>query len=155
MSKGRIAVFVSATVAVAIIAAALSAQERVKPLSAVLGESQYVNCGLEKLNEAELENLSSLMLAAPLPSYMEESAARYLEDKGWEEVRIVGAIRKDNSRSDKYVLAARQYELVVLDPSIIPHLPEPGYYWADISGSHWELLFPNGETGGFWVKDLD
>jgi hypothetical protein len=155
MSRRKVTIFVAVAVTVAIVAVALSAQERQRPLSAVLGESQYVNCGLEKLNESELHHVRGLMLNAPLPSYMEQAAARYLENEGWEEVRIVGALRKGSSSDDKYILAAREYELIVLDPSIVPYLPEPGYYWADISGSYWTVLFPNGETGGFWERNLE
>jgi len=43
----------------------------------------------------------------------------------------------------------------LLDPFIVPYLPDPGVYLAYGSGSSWNLLFPNGEEGSFQGKKLE
>lgn len=134
---------------------ALQAQEIDDSPFAVLGEDQYQSCGLHKLSYEEQDQLLSIFSGAPPQSFLTESAFRYLEEQRWERVQILGLIEVDKPGEDYYVLGSYHAELYTLDPSIIPYLPDPGLYWAQVGGPTWKLLYPNGKTGDFWEKDLN
>jgi hypothetical protein len=134
---------------------AIQAQEVSESPFGTIGEERYYACGLHKLTEAEQGELLSVFCSAPGQNFLRESAFRYLEEKGWERVQILGLIEVNQSGEDYYALASYHGRLYTLDPNIVPYMPDPGLYWADITGSSWTLLYPNGETGGFWERDLD
>jgi len=146
------------TLAIAIVLAiglVLRAGENNKPLQIALDQSQYDACGLEKLTDQEQQHLFGLIAACPRESYLYESAAAKFLSDGWREIRVVGALRKVPGSDDKLVVVLDEYELIALDPIIVPHLPGPGAYWAKTAGTSWTLLFPDGREYSFWERSLD
>ena len=83
------------------------------------------------------------------------ASVRFLEKQGWERVSVVGLVGNGDAVSGHRVLAQYHGVIYSLRPSIISHLPDPGVYWADLTGSHWDLLFPDGSEGSFIASSLD
>lgn len=131
------------------------ADEEVTPLRSMLNQGTFDECGLSKLTPSEQRNLMRMIGSIPHRSFIEDSAIRYLEKKGWEEVHILGVTPTGESSTDYRVLAVHQSQWFTLRPSIVPHPPDPGLYWADISGSHWTLLYPDANEGGFWAEEME
>ncbi|PKK82295.1 MAG: hypothetical protein CVT49_14305 [candidate division Zixibacteria bacterium HGW-Zixibacteria-1] len=94
------------------------------------------------------------MTGGEAASYLDNSAAQYLTKNGWVKIRVLGAIPAAGGVDEKHILISHQYDLYILDPMIIPYLPDPGMYWAKSSGSSWTLLYPDGETHDFWGKGI-
>ncbi len=152
----RAKVRVAVTLAVIVVGTAMlvRADSDESTLKASLGQQLYEDCGLSKLDDQEQSHLIGLISGSGMPSYLEESATRLMEKDGWEPVTVLGLVRKGESDRDYHVLARHHGVLYTLRPSIIPHLPDPGVYWADFVGSHWEILYPDGSDGSFSATAL-
>ena len=150
MPRQFVRVSVVVTLLVLILAIAIQAQRSERSPLALIGKSQYEACGLHKLTMHEQENVLSLMTSGSAESYLEESAANLMKKNDWEQVHVIGVLPEDPARRTRYVLVSRYSELFTLEPSIIPHLPDPGLYWAKVTGSSWKLLYPEGEEVSFW-----
>jgi hypothetical protein len=123
-------------------------------LRSALGEQLYTDCGLSKLDLSEQQQLLGFVDRQVSTSYLAESAIRMMEEDGWEPVTVLGLVKTRESGGDYHVLARHHGRLYTLRPSIIPHLPDPGVYWADFVASHWDILYPNGEEGSFSATEL-
>jgi hypothetical protein len=124
-------------------------------LRSTLGEEFYSQCGLAKLDLVEQQQLLGFVNRQASTSYLAESAIRMMEEDGWEPVTVLGVVRSREPGGDYRVLARHHGVLYSLRPSIIPHLPDPGIYWADFVGSHWDILYPNGEEGSYSATELE
>jgi ribosome biogenesis protein Tsr3 len=133
----------------------LNAGDQRQAIISALGEKTYLNCGMDKLNKRERENLFSLVGAYPVVSYTESAAEAYMSKQGWRQIQVLGAVVVDTVWDEKHIVVSDQYELYLLDPFIVPYLPDPGVYLASGSGSSWNILFPNGEEGSFLGKKLE
>lgn len=123
-------------------------------LRSAMGEELYSECGLAKLDRAEQQQLLGFVNRQVSTSYLAESAIRMMEEDGWEPVTVLGLVKSREAGGDTRVLARHHGILYSLRPSIIPHLPDPGVYWADFVGSHWDILYPNGEEGSYTATEL-
>lgn len=123
-------------------------------LRELLGADKFTTCGIEKLSDDEQESLAEVMVAQPLPFYIEEAAVRYLEKQGWQKVRIIGAVETDGPFEELHLLAVNRYEFFTLDPVMSSPLADPGIYWCKITGTSWTLLYPDGAEGTFWSDEL-
>ena len=130
------------------------AQEDDDPFITAFGNSRYNDCGLDKLTPSERRQLHGLITGAVAESYLEEGAVGYMQKKGWSKVAILGAVPSNDGFDDKHILISHKYDLYVLDPMIVPYLPDPGMYWGKNSGSSWTLVYPDGGTCDFWGKAL-
>jgi len=153
---GKITVVVGAVAASVLVSALmLNAEDQRQAIISALGEKTYLNCGMDKLNKRERENLFSLVGAYPVVSYTESAAEAYMRKRGWRQVQVLGAVVVDTVWDEKHIVVSDQYELYLLDPFIVPYLPDPGVYLAYGGGSSWNILFPNGEEGSFLGKKLE
>jgi len=152
----KVTVIVGAVAASVLVSALmLNAEDRRQAIISALGEKNYVNCGIDKLDKRERENLFALVGAYPVVSYTESAAEAYMRKKGWRPVQVLGAVLVDTVWNEKHLVVSDQYDLYLLDPFIVPYLPAPGVYLAYGGGSSWNLLFPNGEEGSFQGKKLE
>jgi hypothetical protein len=128
------------------------AEEPRNALRTALGESQYESCGLHKLSTDEQQRVCGLVTGCSPRSYTEESALRYMEKSGWVKVRVLGVtIAPDD---EKHVMALNGYDGFDLDPALMTVLPEPGIYWAKITGTSWTILETDGSEGSFWAHGV-
>ena len=88
-----VGIFVTGILATAF---ALNAQDRGKALFSALGKDQYLSCGLDKLSHEEQNHLFELVSAGPVESHITESAIRYMEQQGWQRIRVIGALETDD-----------------------------------------------------------
>ncbi|MDX9859116.1 MAG: hypothetical protein RBT76_15130 [candidate division Zixibacteria bacterium] len=141
--------------AVVIVSGIISADEQATraPLQQVMPE-QYETYGLYKLNDVEQEQLIESFALAPVPSFMDGSAARYLEKQGYRPIRIIGAVVVNEVFEERLLLAVHDYELVTLDPIGEPFMLEPGRYWAKTTGTSWEIIYPDGSEVTHWMREL-
>jgi hypothetical protein len=123
-------------------------------IMSALGNQQYVNCGIDKLDDHERRNLFALIGSYPLVSYTHSAAEAYLLKQGWKQVQVLGAVVVDTTWGEKHIVVSDQYDLFLLDPSIVHALPDPGLYWAQSSGSAWKILMPDGDDGSYWATEL-
>ena len=123
------------------------------PLLMVMDKSDYTACGIERLTIDERQRLFDVLTGDFTQSFLEEAAINVLQNDGWSKIYVVDAAIFDNP-GEKYLVIIHQYEQYILDPIIIPYLPDPGIYWAKNSGSVWSILYPDGKTHDFWTKDL-
>jgi hypothetical protein len=152
----KVTVIVAAVAGSVLVSAlVLNAGDQRQAIISALGEKNYVNCGIDKLDKRERENLFTLVGAYPVVSYTESGAQAYLRKKGWRPIQVLGAVVVDTVWDEKHLVASDQYELYLLDPFIVPFLPDPGVYLAYTSGSAWNILLPNGEEGSFWAEELE
>jgi hypothetical protein len=125
-------------------------------LITLIGSETYEDCGLGKLDEEEQERLLHLISRPSATSYLDVSATRYLEKEGWEPISILRLAKSEVTGTQAFRVLARRHGVTYsLRPSIVPHLPDPGLYWAEITGSHWEVLFPDGEDGSFYADQVE
>ena len=154
--SGRLTVTLAAVaITVAISALVLQAGDRRQAVISALGAQTYIDCGLEKLNERERNNLLELIGTYPAMSYTESAAEAYLKRQGWRQVYVLGAVMVDTVFDEQHLVVSDQYKLYLLDPSIVPYLADPGVYWAYGTGSAWKLLYPDGEEEMFWATELE
>ena len=153
MSFSRASLGVLAVIGIFAFGYGLHAGEKEKPLRLALDESQYAACGLDKLTDLEQQHLFGLVAGFPGKSFLFESAAARLQRDGWKEIRVLGALIAEGDTDDKLIVVLDEYDLVTLDPTMVPHLPRPGVYWAKSAGSSWTILFPDGAEGTFWARD--
>ncbi|MCX6835125.1 MAG: hypothetical protein NTW07_08340 [candidate division Zixibacteria bacterium] len=152
----KVTVIVGAVVGSVLVSALiLNAGDQRQAIISALGEKTYLNCGMDKLNKQERENLFSLVGAYPVVSYTESAAEAYMRKQGWRQIQVLGAVVVDTVWNEKHLVVSDQYELYLFDPFIVPYLPDPGVYLAYGSGSSWNILFPNGEEGSFLGKKLE
>jgi len=124
------------------------------PFMTAFGSSRYIECGLNKLSPSERMQLHGLITGAAIESFLDISAAAFMEKDGWSRISVLGAVPSDEGIDEKHILIGHQYELFILDPPIVPYLPEPGVYWAKNSGSSWTIIYPDGGTYDFWGKAI-
>ncbi|MBD3401855.1 hypothetical protein GF420_03090 [candidate division GN15 bacterium] len=157
MKHAILSPLVAGVVALALIAGGglLADQTEVMPLQQLFGED-YEACGLNKLDRTEQNLLlESIAAGGSVFSYTGESAVRYLEKEGWRRVRVLGAVRESDIGSDRNLIAFHDYSLYSLDATVKPYLLEPGVYWANISGSTWVVIYPEGDEVRFWAKEVE
>lgn len=114
---------------------------------------EYETYGLYKLNDVEQEQLIESFALAPIPSFVDGSAARYLEKQGYRPVRIIGAVVVNKATEERHLLAVHDYKLVTLDPIGEPFMLEPGRYWAKIIGTSWAIIYPDGSDVTHWMRE--
>ena len=152
----KVTVIVAAVVTSVLVSAMiLDADDRREAIITALGRENLLNCGIDKLDSQERNNLYRLIGSFPIVSYTESAAQAYMSKQGWRQVQVLGAVVMDTVWDEKHLVVSDHYDLYLLDPSIVPYLPDPGVYWAYGSGSAWKILFPNGEEGSFWAEDLE
>lgn len=154
MSKKIMVVVIAVVASVLVSAMLLDAGDRRQAIISALGEKSYLNCGMDKLNDRERSNLFGLIGGYPITSYTQSAAEAYLRKKGWRQVQVLGAVLADTTFNEKHLVVSDNYDLYLLDPTIVPYLPDPGVYLASTTGSSWTLIFPNGEEGSFWATEL-
>jgi hypothetical protein len=113
----------------------------------VLGTERYHELGLHKLSPEERGALRGLWAPDPVPSYLEYSAVRYLEEEDWRPVRVVGRVPDRISGYD--LLVADGYDLLVLDPWGSPDPLPPGVFWGRNTLSSWTIIEPDGDEIDF------
>ncbi|MEW5796213.1 MAG: hypothetical protein AB1772_07605 [Candidatus Zixiibacteriota bacterium] len=150
---GIIAVAVVVTVLTT--ALVIDADDKRQAIISALGNANLTQCGIEKLTDQERNNLFRVIGSFPVASYTQAAAEAYLKRHGWRQVQVIGAVVVDTVWDEKHILVSDNYDLFLLDPSIVPNLPDPGVYWAESSGSAWKLIFPDGDEGSFWAEELD
>ena len=152
----KVTVVVAAVAASVLVSALmLNAEDQRQAIISALGEKNYVNCGIDKLDRRERENLFALVGAYPVVSYTESAAEAYMRKQGWRPVQVLGAVLVDTVWNERHLVVSDHYDLYLLDPFIVPYLPDPGVYLANGGGSSWRILFPDGEDGSFLGKKLE
>jgi hypothetical protein len=154
MSKRFMVMAAVATASVLITVFVTDAGDNRQAIMSALGEQPYVKCGMDKLNPQERRNLFSLIGAYPVVSYTESAAEAYVRKAGWKQVQVLGAVVIDTTWGEKQLVVSDQYDLYLLDPFIVPALPDPGVYWAQTSGTSWKIMMPDGDEGDYWAKEL-
>ena len=154
MSKKIAVVTLAVVTSVLLSAMFLDAGDQRQAIMSALGKTNYLDCGMDKLNDRERGNLFNLIGGYPIASYTQSAAEAYLQKQGWRQVQVLGAVVVDTVFNEKHVVVLDNYDLYLLDPSMISHLPDPGVYLASSAGSSWKLILPNGEEGNFWAKEL-
>jgi hypothetical protein len=121
-----------------------------------MDDDQYAASGLDKLTPEELTNLFRFLETIPRISYLEESAAHYFQEEGWETVQLYGVQKlklEDSDSEDDYLVGVLQQETRILRlPMLVDRLP-PGWYWVKPSHSYWMILHPNGEDELYWIEE--
>jgi hypothetical protein len=154
MSK-RLIVVVAVVAGTIVSSIALSAGGEREAIITALGEQEYFDCGLDKLEKQERGNLFRLMGAYPTVSYTQSAAEAYLRREGWRPIHVLGAVLVDSIFDERHIIVADNYKLYQLDPGIVPYLPDPGVYWAYGTARAWKIIYPDGDEGGFWATELD
>lgn len=130
------------------------AQEQAGPLRLALGDQQYMQCGLDKLTATEQEALVRIVATGPTASYTQSAAEKYMEKLGWRKIRVLGARNASADNDELQIVVWDRYQLFLLDPFIVPYLPEPGTYWAKNTVSAWTLLYADAKEGSFSAREI-
>ncbi len=148
--------FVVALAALSVVYAT-SAGEKTDPMRQSLGEEEYRACGLDQLSSEQADRLYRHVRPGSSRSYLSESAQRYMESNGWQQIEVLGVREvEDRISSEIFLVINDNYEILFLDPwGGEDNLPSPGIYWAKNSLSSWEILMPDGKDRDFLAKDLD
>ena len=154
--SNRAVVAAASTVVVVLATAFLTqADDKRQAFISALSQENLLNCGIDKLDDQERNNLFRMIGSFSIISYTQTAAEAYLRRHGWRQVQVIGAVVVDTVWDEKHVLVSDHYDLYLLDPSIVPEIPDPGVYWASSSGSAWKLIYPDGDEGSFWAEELE
>lgn len=122
-----------------------------------IGQKEFIACGLKKLETSELAALENVMVRALKAGVADRNLDRVARDKmrqdGWEEVRVLGWIRKDH---DDWLVAsgiASSYATKDIPFALSEFSLPAGVYWGttqilggleaiiDSSGSDYSFMF--------------
>jgi hypothetical protein len=142
--------------AILMIAVVSSAQKHRNPLRTLIESGHFESCGLDKLNDTEIDGLFRMYTPRAGHDFLNQSAVRYMENNGWRRVNVIGAYMPESIGIDKKnLIVIDNYEPILLDPwSSMENLPDPGYYWAKNSLSSWEMILSDGKTYNFKAVDI-
>ena len=131
-----------------------NARDKNNSLRFTLGEELYQNCGLDKLEENEEQQLIQIIGHRCSRSFTQHAAEQYMEKQGWREVQVVGVVPTGDTFEKYWLLVSDNYELLTLDPFSVVELPPPGIYWARNNLSSWKILYPDAEEVSFIAREL-
>lgn len=116
-------------------------------------------CGLHKLTEQEHKYLSSTLsqFVGMILKRREvgQSAKAYLENEGWEEVRVIGTRRlklDEDHEAQEYVIVEAGVWTYILEPYVFANLT-PGSYLGQMGFVSCEVIDRDGHVVRFWTED--
>lgn len=127
-------------------------------LDIIFTHEQQRYCGLNKLSDKERDMLSKL-----LTNYFSrltqdfdlcESAKAYLENEGWEEVKVLGTRRlklDEYEEAEEYVVEKNPWTYI-LEPRTYSNL-KPGKHLGQMSYTSCEIIDYDGDVERFWTRD--
>ena len=115
--------------------------KKADPILLSLGDKQFNEMGLNKLNKVEKGKLFKFMQPVGDYSYLEGSAVLYMESQGWQPMHVVG-VYEDNHKT--YNVALSNYQLILLDLFTDDELLNPGIYWVKRSIFRADVILHNG-----------
>jgi len=124
-------------------------------LGLILKPEQQIQCGLHKLTPKERQSLCSVLGYLISSSRLGDSAKAYLENEGWEEVRVLGTrnLKLDgDSAAEEYTIVEGGVWTYILEPYGYSFLT-PGTYLGQMNFVSCEIIDTGGNVLHFWTKD--
>ena len=116
----------------------------------ILTDEQQSRCGLNKLNEAEIAELDKIFSFITSMNSLGDSAVKYLEHEGWEEVRILGM------RSLKLNYEPYPQDYLIAEKGATTYILEPrgsrlsrGTYLGKMGHSSCEIIDSSGDVARY------
>lgn len=122
------------------------------PVLLSLGEDQFIKLGLNKLNSTEKNNLFKFMQPVGNYSYLENSAALYLESQGWEPMHVVGIYEEGYNL---YNVTLNNYQLLLVKTFRDDELLDPGVYWIKRSSFRMDVILNNGTVESYSYEAVE
>ncbi|MFZ1684683.1 MAG: hypothetical protein WAU88_11210 [Candidatus Zixiibacteriota bacterium] len=155
-------IILSAVLALALLAGitAISGENQAtddEALRRSIGDQLFQKYHRGELDRREFDEFVRMLAASPHRSYMETSAARYLESQGYQEVSLHG-LRKlslDSNRGEKeYQIASCWPKMYALDLTFREPLP-PGMYWGKVNAFSVDILDQEGKLQNYGIKEIE
>ena len=126
-------------------------------ISMLLKPQLQKDCGIHKLSASERASLNNVIryLASSSSSDLGDSAVSYLENEGWEKVKVLGSrnLKLEGDFYEKeYLFVEKSPWIYILEPKGYSML-SPGEYLGQMSYTSCEIIDHSGDDKGFWTKD--
>jgi hypothetical protein len=125
-------------------------------IDSILKPELQKQCGLQKLTSKERQSLCSIFQSLMSADQISDSAKVYLENEGWEEVRVLETrwIKEDeDSEAQKYLVVEKRAWTYILEPRTSTNLT-PGRYLGKMGSTSCEIIDYNGDVVEFLTKDF-
>lgn len=124
-------------------------------IDSILKPELQKQCGLQKLTSTERQSLCSIFQSLMSVDQISDSAKVYLENEGWEEVRVLGTrwLKEDeDSEAEECLIVKKRVWTYILEPRTSTNLI-PGRYLGKMGFTSCEIIDYNGDVVEFWTKD--
>jgi len=126
--------------------------KKADPILLSLGDKQFNEMGLNKLNKVEKGKLFKFMQPVVDYSYLEETAVLYMESQGWQPMHVIG-VYEDKHKT--YNVALSNYQLILLDLFTDDELLNPGVYWIKRSSFRADVILHDGTIEGYSYEVIE
>ena len=126
-------------------------------ISIILKTEMQKSCGTQKLTSSERASLNKVFhyLVSIGSSDLGDSAVAYLENEGWEKVKVLGTRNlklEGDFYEQEYLFVEKSPWIYILEPKGYSTL-SPGEYLGQMSYTSCEIIDQSGDVKGFWTKD--